>query len=212
MDRRKHSPSMKSVLIVDDDEAFLRVLVRNFERAGYIARTATSISQLRVELKNFRADYAVLDLHLCGESGLDALKLIRDELADCTAVILSGYIDVANAAAAARAGAADCLVKPIGFNELQHALESAAEQNTCSLPLISRPSDVRLHHIVTRWEKNNRNTAKTARDLGMHRRSLQRNLENAGVSRNETEFGGNSSRFRKLRRLYRVWSEGIATS
>lgn len=97
MDRRKLSPSKKSVLIVDDDEAFSRVLARNFERAGYIARTVTSLSQLRVELKTFHADYAVLDLHLYRESGLDALELIRDHLPECIAVVLSGYIDVANA-------------------------------------------------------------------------------------------------------------------
>jgi len=97
MDRGELSPGSNSVMIVDDDEGFVRVLARFFELAGYIACAATSLSQLRVELKTFHADYAVLDLHLYRESGLDALELIRDHLPECIAVVLSGYIDVANA-------------------------------------------------------------------------------------------------------------------
>lgn len=201
---------MKSIMLIDDDAAFVRVLGRNLETLGYTISAATSIAEARRQLAGLQPDFAVIDVHLEDESGLDALDLIRKLAPSCVAVMLSGYIDIATAARAARAGAADCLVKPLGVEELEHALLSAAKRKPDQLPKMMSPSKARLQHIISRWEKNDRNTSKTAAILGMHRRTLQRILQNAGVVRDPYENMRAPTRFEKLRRLYRVWSDALA--
>ena len=202
---------MKSIMLIDDDAAFVRVLGRNLETLGYRISAATSIAETRRQLADAQPDFAVIDVHLEDESGLDALDLVRNLSPSCVAVMLSGYIDTATAARAARAGAADCLVKPLGLEELEHALLSAAKRKPDELPKMMNPSKARLQHIISRWEKNDRNTSKTAAILGMHRRTLQRILQNAGVVRDPDENLRAPTRFEKLRRLYRVWSDALAT-
>ncbi len=202
---------MKAIMLIDDDAAFVRVLGRNLESLGYTVSAATSIAAARRQLADVRPDFAIIDVHLEDESGLDALDLVRELSPACVAVMLSGYIDIATAARAARAGAADCLVKPLGVEELEHALLSAAKRKPDQLPRMMSPSKARLQHIISRWEKNDRNTSKTAAILGMHRRTLQRILQNAGVVRDPEENFRAPSRFEKLRRLYRVWSDALAT-
>ncbi len=202
---------MKSIMLIDDDAAFVRVLGRNLETLGYTISAATSISEARRQLADVQPDFAVIDVHLENESGLDALNLVRELSPSCVAVMLSGYIDIATAARAARIGAADCLVKPLGVEELEHALLIAAKRKPDQLPKMMSPSKARLQHIISRWEKNDRNTSKTAAILGMHRRTLQRILQNAGVVRDPDENLRAPTRFEKLRRLYRVWSDALAT-
>ncbi|MEM7635943.1 MAG: response regulator [Pseudomonadota bacterium] len=201
---------MKSIMLIDDDAAFVRVLGRNLEALGYKICGATCIAEARECLVSTRPDFAVIDVHLQNENGLDALELVRKLSPSSVAVMLSGYIDIATAAQAARAGAADCLVKPLSVEELEHALLTAAKRKPDHLPKMMNPTKARLQHIVSRWEKNDRNTSKTAAILGMHRRTLQRILQNAGVVRDPAETFRAPSRFEKLRRLYRVWSDALA--
>ena len=201
---------MKSILLIDDDAAFVRVLGRNLEARGYTIYAATSVAEVRRQLAAAEPDFAVIDVHLKDENGLDALDLVRKLSPSCVAVMLSGYIDIATAARAARSGAADCLVKPLGIEELEHALLSGTTRKPDHLPKMMSPAKARLQHIISRWEKNDRNTSKTAAILGMHRRTLQRILQNAGVVRDPAETYRTPSRFEKLRRLHRVWSEALA--
>jgi two-component system response regulator RegA len=202
---------MKSIMLIDDDAAFVRVLGRNLENLGYTICSASCIAEIRDCLVSARPDFAVIDVHLQDESGLDALDLVRELSPSSKVVMLSGYIDITTAARAARAGAADCLVKPLGVEELEHVLLSAAKRQPDNLPRMMSPTKARLQHIVSRWEKNDRNTTKTAAILGMHRRTLQRILQNAGVVRDPAETFRAPSRFEKLRRLHRVWSDALAT-
>ncbi|NNJ73783.1 MAG: response regulator [Anderseniella sp.] len=202
---------MKSIMLIDDDAAFVRVLGRNLGNLGYKICSATCIAEVRECLVSTRPDFAVIDVHLQDENGMDALELLRKLSPSSTVVMLSGYIDIATAAQAARAGAADCLVKPLGVEELEHALLSAAKRKPDDLPRMMSPSKARLQHIISRWEKNDRNTTRTAAILGMHRRTLQRILQNAGVVRDPAETFRAPSRFEKLRRLHRVWSDALAT-
>lgn len=203
---------MKKTLLIDDDAAFVRVLGRNLESLGYTISSAACLADIRPRLESACPDYVVVDLHLKNENGLDALELVRKLSPSSTVVMLSGYVDIATATQATRAGAVDCLVKPLGVEELEHALLSAAERAPEHLPDLMGPAKARLQHIVSHWEKNDRNTTKTAAILGMHRRTLQRILQNSEMVREEADYIGPPSNFEKLRRLYRVWSNALTTS
>ncbi|MEM7425981.1 MAG: response regulator [Pseudomonadota bacterium] len=191
------------LLLLDDDPAFLRVQSRLLGRAGYAVWPASNLSEARSAVKQVSPEYAVIDIHLGDENGLDFLRELRTISPNTVSVILSGYVDIPSAVAAVKLGAVDCLAKPVDPAELDACLKAGGR----SLPeTILAPSAAKTRHILAHWEKNDRNTTRAAEVLGMHRRSLQRILIRAGFGRERTHFEEKPSSWIKLRRLYSVWS------
>lgn len=203
MEHVNKSLNEQTVLVVDDDEAFSRVLCRAFGRLGLNAWPASSVEQAISAIEVIKPDFAVLDLHLGKQNGLDVLQFLKERNPSARAVILSGYIDLACAVRATRLGAANCLTKPVEAEELVQTLTS---METPFVPVVTQPEIARLNHIIANWEKNDRNTIKTARALNMQRRTLQRILCRLGVKRECGERTEKSSSLSKLRRIYRVWA------
>lgn len=166
----------RSLLLVDDDEPFVKRLARAMEKRGFEPVTAESVAAGRALVEQAPPAYAVVDLRLEDGNGLDVVELLRERRPDCRIVVLTGYGAIATAVAAVKIGATDYLSKPADANELTHALLAKGE----SLP---EPPDnpmsadrVRWEHIQRVYEMCDRNVSETARRLGMHRRTLQRIL------------------------------------
>ncbi len=70
----------KKLLLVDDDVLMRRSLAFNLERAGYSVQTAATAEDGIAAVKSTHPDLVVLDIGLPGMDGLDALRLIRDEM------------------------------------------------------------------------------------------------------------------------------------
>ncbi|MDL2718761.1 MAG: response regulator, partial [Acidobacteriota bacterium] len=66
-----------SVLVVDDDAQVRALLVALLKPRGYVTRTAASAEEAQEQLKAFRPDVILLDLHLPGRSGQDILAELR---------------------------------------------------------------------------------------------------------------------------------------
>lgn len=73
------APSPRSkILVVDDEEANLRLLERLLQTSGYERITCTTSSADAVEIvERDHSDLVLLDLHMPGLSGYDVLKRIR---------------------------------------------------------------------------------------------------------------------------------------
>ncbi len=195
-----------TILIVDDDAPFVRVLGRSLDRQGYEVITAVTVASAKAVIDDASLDFAVVDLHLDGDSGFEVLEYLAAHSPLTRAVLLSGYATPASAVRAMKLGAVDCLAKPVDVEAVVQAL-TGGESAARALPdAIMDPAEVRLQHVLAHWEKNDRNTMQTAKLLGMHRRTLQRILKRAGVGRDEDDPSVPPSRFAKLRRLYQVWS------
>lgn len=199
----------QSILLVDDDVTFLRVLSRSMSRMGYTVWPAQTIEEACAAIDAIKPDYAVIDLHLDERNGLDLVDYLRTTSPRTVAVILSGYVNVASAVSAVKRGAIDCLAKPVDADELDSCLKSAPAWRQKIPENVMHPSEAKVQHILAHWEKNNRNTTKTAETLGMHRRSLQRILIRAGMGRDRERGTQSPSRWTKMRRLYAVWTRGL---
>jgi len=198
----------KTLLLVDDDVTFLRVLTRAMGRLGYNVWPAQTLDEARAAITRIKPDFAAIDFHLGSENGLDLVSHIRENSPRTRTVILSGYANISSAVTAVKLGAVDCLAKPIDADELDSCLASS-HHVTKKLPDNHiDPARAKIQHILAHWEKNDRNTTKTAEVLGMHRRSLQRVLLRAGVGRRAPASDGTPSTWIKLRRLYHVWMHG----
>lgn len=101
------------ILVVDDDEEWLRAAVQLFTTAGYTARGAASFPEARLALDAFQPDLLVTDVRLKEYNGLYLLARLRPGHPRIASLVVSGYVDPVLAADARRLGAHDFLVKPI---------------------------------------------------------------------------------------------------
>ena len=174
----------KTILIIDDDDIFAQTLKRSFIRRGYEAWTAKNISEAAEFFKQ-KPDFAVIDLKIDDESGLNALSLLIQRSPDTKALILTGYSSISTAVKAIKLGAQNYLCKPANTDEILKVLTDA-ETTQESVTIEEKPISVdRLEweHIQRVLNEHEGNISATARALNMHRRTLQRKLQKRPVNR-----------------------------
>ena len=101
-----------SVLVVDDDPKFVRIIVRSLERAGYECRTASQGDEAIASASERATDAIVLDVMMPGLSGFEVCQRLRTEGSTAGIVIVSARTSSDDRAAATRAGADAFLAKP----------------------------------------------------------------------------------------------------
>src|SRR6056297_2417105 len=165
-----------SLLLVDDDEAFLRRLARAMEKRGFEPEMAASVAEGLASADARPPAYAVIDLRLEDGNGLDVVERLREARPDCRIVVLTGYGAIATAVAAVKMGATDYLSKPADANDVTAALLSTGDELPPPPENPMSADRVRWEHIQRVYELCDRNVSETARRLNMHRRTLQRIL------------------------------------
>ena len=165
-----------SLLILDDDEPFLRRLAKAMEKRGFAVETAGSIAAGSAIATARTPAYAVIDLRLADGNGLDVVEILRSKRPDCRIVELTGYGAIATAVAAVKIGATDYLSKPADANDVINALLTRDDELPPPPENPMSADRVRWEHIQRVYELCDRNVSETARRLNMHRRTLQRIL------------------------------------
>jgi two-component system, NtrC family, response regulator AtoC len=115
-----------SVLLIDDDVDVLRTVGQVFERAGYeVARELEAESGL-LAYDRLRPEVVVLDLHLPGMDGLEALRRFRER--NASVILLTGHGAVSTAVQAMQLGAENFLTKPVDIDHLLAAVARVADK------------------------------------------------------------------------------------
>ena len=164
-----------TLLVVEDDELLRQRLVRAFVERGFLVQGAASVGEAQ-RLSEDPPEYAVVDLRIGDESGLDVLRALLAKDPATRVVVLTGYGSIATAVEAMRLGAVHYLTKPADADQILSALKRGASD---SAPPAGEP----LSLARAEWEHINAvlvsvsgNISEAARRLGLHRRSLQRKL------------------------------------
>jgi two-component system response regulator RegA len=166
----------KTLLLVDDDEAFLRRLAKAMEKRGFDVETAGSVAAGKASATVRPPAYAVCDLRLDDGNGLDVVEVVREKRPDSRIVVLTGYGAIATAVAAVKIGATDYLSKPADATDITNALLAKSDELPPPPENPMSADRVRWEHIQRVYELCDRNVSETARRLNMHRRTLQRIL------------------------------------
>ncbi len=115
-----------SVLLIDDDVDVLRTVGMVFERAGYeVSRELNAESGLAA-YDRLHPEVVVLDLHLPGMNGLDALVRFKER--NASVILLTGHGDVSTAVEAMQRGAENFLSKPVDMGHLVAAVARVADK------------------------------------------------------------------------------------
>jgi two-component system, response regulator RegA len=166
----------KSLLIVDDDKPFCDRLARAMASRGFTARTANGVAEALAQIEASPPAFAVIDLRLGDGSGLDVMRALKARRADSRGVILTGYGAIATAVTAVKLGAFDYLAKPANADDVVTALMAGRLDSPAEHDPPMSADRVRWEHIQRIYESCERNVSETARQLNMHRRTLQRIL------------------------------------
>jgi two-component system response regulator RegA len=166
-----------NILVVEDDNAFRRILVNAFRERGYDAEGVPDAASAIAAAERESPEMAVVDLRLPDESGLEVVQRLRAIDPTTSIVVLTGYGSIATALESVRLGATHYLTKPTDADRIlaafQHGLASRPRDLPTEPPSLARVEWEHLNRVLTDCDGN---ISEAARVLGMHRRSLQRKL------------------------------------
>ncbi|MFT5443401.1 MAG: two-component system response regulator RegA [Myxococcota bacterium] len=166
----------KSLLIVEDDDRFADTLATEFRDRGYTVEHVADLAGLEVADPS-AFSYAVVDLRLRRDSGLDAITSIKTRSPGTRVVVLTGYGSIATAVQATKNGATNYLTKPIDMDELEHTLITGGPGDETPIPdefqSLDRHEREYIEYVLNECGGN---ISQAARRLGLHRQSLQRKL------------------------------------
>jgi DNA-binding NtrC family response regulator len=113
----------RQVLVVDDDAGMRAALEISFLRHGWRVETAGGASEAIAKFRRGQHPLIVTDIRMPDGDGFGVMREAR-ALAPRTAVILlTAFGSVPDAVTAMRNGACDYLVKPVAFEQLEHAAQ-----------------------------------------------------------------------------------------
>jgi DNA-binding NtrC family response regulator len=122
--------SETTLLLVDDEESFRKLVGKELARAGYAVETAGNLEEARRQIAQKAFHLIVLDVRMPDGSGLELLKEIREISPTTEVVMLTAFGTVQEAIRAMKDGAYDFLTKPCKLGELEAVLEKAIEKQS----------------------------------------------------------------------------------
>lgn len=174
--------SIKSLLLVDDDDVFRDTLARALERQNIVVHKASNISQAISHTAKHNPDVGIIDLCIGDESGLQLIQQLIQQNPEIRVVVLTGFASIATAVEAIKLGAKHYLTKPASVDEIIDALY--LEEGNADITTIAQPMSVKKlewEHIQKVLAEHQGNVSAAARAMGMHRRTLQRKLQKKPV-------------------------------
>ncbi|ARC83272.1 bacterial regulatory, Fis family protein [Clostridium argentinense CDC 2741] len=116
---------LNKILMIDDDESFLKIHSRILQSKGYDVHTAINGEYALTMLKNEPYAVVICDIVMPGIGGIDVLNKIKNEYIDVQVIMLTGEASISGAVEAMTFGAYTYLVKPLNIEEFLLNVERA---------------------------------------------------------------------------------------
>ena len=168
---------LKTILYLEDDDALAHITSRTLNRRGYEVIHYATIDELKNNLHTLHFNYALLDLKIGQETSLQLIQHIK-EYNDVPIVILTGYGTIRTSVQAMKLGAINFLTKPSSADDILMAFTDQLSNLEESQVVLQKTSlkTIERETIQQALDDNNGNISAAARQLNMHRRTLQRKL------------------------------------
>jgi len=121
---------LRRILVIDDDESFLKIITRILELEGYGVETARTGKEA-IEKSNLGSyDLAIIDVRLPDMDGTDLLTAMRDTTPRMIKIMLTGFGSAEDRVEAIERNADDYLVKPIQMEKLLGTIKNHLEKQS----------------------------------------------------------------------------------
>ncbi|MBE9581602.1 MAG: response regulator [Proteobacteria bacterium] len=116
-----------NVLLVDDEERFVKTLTRRLaERELHVVGVHSGMEAIE-EVKSKPYDVVVLDVRMPGLDGIETLQELKKISPGTEVIMLTGHASVDSAVEGMRLGAHEYLMKPCDIEELMEKIDEAYE-------------------------------------------------------------------------------------
>lgn len=112
-----------TILLVDDEERFLKTAKRILEKRGYTVETASNGLMALEKIEKHHIQLVILDVKMPVMDGLTTLKKIKRDFSDVETIMLTGHGTIEDAVEGVRLGAADYLTKPFDIDDITEKIE-----------------------------------------------------------------------------------------
>jgi DNA-binding NtrC family response regulator len=112
----------RTVLIVDDDQSFRRVMEYQLREDGYRVLMAADLASALQHFRTEAIDVVMTDVKMPGGDGMDLLARLKTMQPDLPVLMLTAHGTIGAAVEAMKAGAFDYLTKPFTREQLRIAL------------------------------------------------------------------------------------------
>ncbi|MFO8112039.1 MAG: response regulator [Desulfosalsimonadaceae bacterium] len=110
-------PGNPPILVVDDEPDITEMISLALNRRGFPCMTAENANEALKLLTKTPFDVVITDIRMPGLSGVDLLKIIKEEY-NADVMVMTGFTEEYDYESVIMAGAADFIQKPISFREL----------------------------------------------------------------------------------------------
>src|SRR5207249_2379950 len=117
--------AVPTLLVVDDEPSILLAFRRAFRDTPVEVVTASSADEGLTLARDRQPDAVVMDIHLPGMTGLEALSRFRELDPHSPIILISGKGTTDTAIEAMKRGAYDYLLKPLELPQLRQVLDRA---------------------------------------------------------------------------------------
>ena len=167
-----------SILLLEEDQDYAEVLMRLVIKRGHKIHWVETVKAFtECLLPSQQYDLILMDLKLEGETSLKTIKIAREYCPQAKILMVTGYASIATTVEAIKQGADDYLPKPVTVDDI---LAFYYQNQDCRPNIEEKPlSPKRLEweYIQRVLQDNDGNISRTAEQLNMHRRTLQRKLQ-----------------------------------
>lgn len=134
-----------NILLVVDEEKFLKSLSQRLKEHGLKVDTATSEKNALERVKSKDFDAIILDFVMPGADSIKTLRHIRSKNPELQIIIITGHGTVEKGVEAMKAGAVDFLEGPVDLNKL---LDKIAEAQRKKILIIEKKHEERIKEIL----------------------------------------------------------------
>ena len=133
------------ILLVDDEEDFLKTLSDRLEIRGLKVNTASSGEDAVSMAEQQEFDAIILDLSMPGIDGIETLERIKAISPSAEIIMLTGHGSIDSGIKAMKTGAGDFLQKPV---EMKTLLEKIGEAKNRRMLVLEKNSREELDQIL----------------------------------------------------------------
>ena len=136
----RSDPDARKILVVDDDLALRRAVIRILQRAGFSCHGAVSNQEARVQLATESYALVVTDMRMWGEDGLELIRHISDEYPPTFTIMMTGFVEPRLEDRVTQAGGFALFHKPFAPDDLVAKVEEALQQREEKVALLRHVS------------------------------------------------------------------------
>ncbi|WP_051321061.1 response regulator transcription factor [Rhizobium mesoamericanum] len=163
-----------AVLIADPEINGASPLVERLRREGFNVHFAATLSEVRMLAAHSWLHFALTEFSFEDGDAIGVIKILQSSVPGCRTIVHTRSCSLQLAVQATKAGASDVLPKPVDTDFLLSILldRSVQKGNTHEFP--GNPFQLRVTYILDIYAQCGSNASRAARELSMHRRTLQR--------------------------------------